>query len=309
VHGNEYSPSIRRYVPDLINEILGIAHAAGVAEDIVLGMNLMDEEWALRRRGDSTFFGEHCTSLGQRATAELPTLIAQNMDLARWLDGVQVVLDLASVEDGAMPAQPAALVPSVAGMIGLGSLNEHGLGVAVNGLPHLPTSPFGLPVAFVIRLLARQHDVPSACALLRAIPHATGQHYMLGDRHEIASMECSTAGVDQVVASGPGLAHANHSVANRVPLDHDPSDLHEHLRFSHRRQEHATGCLEQAPFTIDGVKQLLSEPPILRGREDPWGNSLYGVVMACSSEPSLHMSLGEPQVERFATYSVRAVGA
>jgi isopenicillin-N N-acyltransferase-like protein len=137
VDNSGFRRAIDRYVPDLGAEVAGIAAAAGTDERHVLGLNLMDEEWWLREvmRGDRRL--DHCTSVARCAADGEPTLVAQNMDLPAWLDGLQVLLDVSPVGGGSRAA-PRALVPSHAGMIGLNALNEYGVGITVNALPQLP---------------------------------------------------------------------------------------------------------------------------------------------------------------------------
>jgi isopenicillin-N N-acyltransferase-like protein len=193
---------------------VGIAATSGTDECHVLGLNLMDEEWWLREvmRGDRRL--DHCTSMAHWATDGEPTLLAQNMDLPAWLDGHQVLLDVSPIgEDEGSRAAPCALVPSHAGMIGLNALNEYGVGVTVNALPQLPTSADGLPVAFVIRLLATQSDLASVLAVAQRIPHTTGQNYTIGSPVGAVSLECSAAGATRYDPGGRTIAHSNH------PLD------------------------------------------------------------------------------------------
>jgi isopenicillin-N N-acyltransferase-like protein len=133
VDNSGFRRAINRCAPDLAAEVAGIAAASGTDERFVLGLNLMDEEWWLREvmRGDSRL--HHCTSVARCAANGEPTLLAQNMDLPAWMDGLQVLLDVSPVGEAAgSGAAPRALVPSHAGMIGLNSLNEYGIGIAVN---------------------------------------------------------------------------------------------------------------------------------------------------------------------------------
>src|ERR1044071_2647535 len=62
VSDSRYRAAIERHAPDLLDEMAGIARAAAVDERIVFGMNLLDEEWALRGRATGTAAGCHCTS-------------------------------------------------------------------------------------------------------------------------------------------------------------------------------------------------------------------------------------------------------
>jgi isopenicillin-N N-acyltransferase-like protein len=286
-----------RYAPDLAAEVAGIAAAAGADERFVLALNLMDEEWWLRdvMRGDRRL--EHCTSVAHCAANGEPTLLAQNMDLPAWLDGLQVLFDVSPVGDGSSRPAPRALVPSHAGMIGLNALNEYGVGITVNALPQLPTSPDGLPVAFVIRLLASARDRASAINVVERIHHASGQNYTIGGPDGAVSMECSAAGATRYDPGGPAIAHSNHPLApgSVSGVSHgDTGQLLPHERNSVDRLQHAATRLADQPVSVRSLQQLLSEPPVLRGRNGDDGFSFYGIVMECSDVPALWMTAGPP---------------
>jgi isopenicillin-N N-acyltransferase-like protein len=294
VDNSGFRRAIDRYAPDLAAEVAGIAAAAGTDERVVLGLNLMDEEWWLREvmRGDRRL--DHCTSLARCAANGEPTLLAQNMDLPAWLDGLQVLLDVSPVGDGSW----RALVPSHAGMIGLNALNEYGVGIMVNALPQLQTSVTGLPVAFVIRLLASARDLASATAIVERMHHASGQNYTIGSRDGAVSMECSAAGATRYDPGGPTIAHSNHPLAaGSVPVaksDGDARQVLPHERNSVDRLQHTAAWLTEQPVSVPSLRQLLSQPPVLRGRNGDDGFSFYGVVMQCSVSPALWMTPGPP---------------
>jgi isopenicillin-N N-acyltransferase-like protein len=304
VDNTGFRRAINRYAPDLEAEVAGIAAAAGTDERFALGLNLMDEEWWLRSvmRGDERL--DHCTSVARCAADGEPTLLAQNMDLPAWLDGLQVLLDVSLAGVGSSRATPHALVPSHAGMIGLNALNEYGVGITVNALPQLPVSRTGLPVAFVIRLLASAHDLASATAIVEEIQHASGQNYTIGDRDGAVSMECSAAGETRYDPGGPAIAHSNHPlVAGDVSVASekvaDDGLLLPHEQNSIDRLQHAAAWLGDQPCSVRSLQQLLSEPPVLRGRNGDDGFSFYGVVMECSATPALCMTPGTPGEHKF----------
>jgi hypothetical protein len=89
-----FIPAIERHAPDLLDEVHGIAEGADLAYDAVLAAQFMDEEWwyslGLRPRQDGEN-AQHCSGLASLAPGG-GALLAQNMDLARWSDGLQALL-------------------------------------------------------------------------------------------------------------------------------------------------------------------------------------------------------------------------
>ncbi|MFL5297588.1 MAG: C45 family autoproteolytic acyltransferase/hydrolase [Phenylobacterium sp.] len=205
----DFTSAIERHTPDLMREVEGIAAGAQAPLGLLFGLQLLDEEWAhrvrLQRRPAKL---EKCSSIGL-APATGPTWIAQNMDLGTYTDGHQVLLSI-SGDDGAL----AALVFSVAGMIGLMGVNAAGVGVCVNSLPQLPSAPQGLPVAFVLRRLLQARDLTEASELVLSLPHATNQHYLIAGPDGVRSFEASATGVSEFHPPQPSrVLHTNHPLA------------------------------------------------------------------------------------------------
>ena len=142
--------AVERHTPQLLEEVHGIAEAAGFAFERILALNLMDEEWWFTEPGRP----RHACSLVAVAERDgRPPVLAQNMDLPELMDGAQAIVRV----DGA--AGPSVVL-TAAGMIGLTGVNAAGVGVCVNTLPMLHHSSAGLPVAFVMRGVRARRGVP-----------------------------------------------------------------------------------------------------------------------------------------------------
>jgi hypothetical protein len=192
--------AIRRHTPDLLEEVGGIAEAAGIAFDRILALNLMDEEWWFTAPAQPR---HACSLVAAAAQDGRPSVLAQNMDLPELMDGAQAIL---RVDGDAGPS----VVLTAAGMIGLTGVNASGVGVCVNTLPMLRHSGAGLPVAFVMRGVLERESAAAAATFLAGVPHASGQHYALADAAGVAGYECSAAGAVRS-DDGSGLfCHTNH---------------------------------------------------------------------------------------------------
>jgi hypothetical protein len=301
VDNTGFRGAARRHAPELLEELAALARASGIDERLLFAMNLLDEEWWLRREiasAASSDAAAHCSGFGIPPAAGRPAYVGQNMDLPAWMDGLQVLLDLRP-DDG-----PAALVPSWPGMLALDGVNEHGVGVCVNTLAQLPTSRTGLPVAFVIRALLGQPDRTHARALLTQIPHASGQNYVLGDPTGVCDVECSAAGAIEVFSGSRWFAHTNHPLADTHPGDVTPTDNGSQDR-SAPRLAHLTQRLEElddvAPAALGAV---LAEHPLCRGADGDPGFTLYSAIMELRDTPVLHLSAGPPSRYPLVAYPV-----
>ncbi|PZF84742.1 C45 family autoproteolytic acyltransferase/hydolase [Jiangella anatolica] len=270
-----------RLSPDLYGELLAIAAASGQPRDDVLAYNLMDEQWRYDRDADTG-----CSVVATVLDGEGSTLLAQNMDLPAWMDGAQTILRIAAAGDA-----PDQLVLTSAGMIGLFGVNAAGLGCCVNTLTDLPADPDGLPVAVVVRELLRRRDTASAGRYLSSVPHASGQHYALADRHGPRGYECSAAGC----AAGPGgpdLLHTNHALWSATTEAARSTTTHARLR--------ALRAGLPAVRRSGDVRPLLSSPAdglcVRPAPQRPSVTFCSAQFLLTAGPPAVSVALGRPDL-------------
>jgi isopenicillin-N N-acyltransferase-like protein len=281
----QFLPAIEAATPELLEEVRGIAEGASVSFDRILAYNLMDEEWWHSQAGGH----RHACSLVAVARGDgRSALLAQNMDLPEVMDGGQAVLR-SSTPDGLQ-----TVVLTAAGMIGLTGCNSDGLGVCVNTLSMLNHSPDGLPVAFVMRGLLERRSVAGAEAFLRAVPHASGQHYAIGSGDDVAGFECSAGGVVESDGGQSRFWHTNHPLASRDldPADEDPAGTAD----SHGR---LTRLAESGPDIASpkDCEELLADrrAPLCVAPEAEHKWLTFGsIAMELSAPPTVRIAPGPP---------------
>jgi len=298
-----YLHAIESHAPDLLEEIESMARGAELPLELVLAGQLMDEEWEYRRVALGRPRPGKCTSFAIRDQGS--TWIGQNMDLDPFTDGHQLLLTIA-----ATPAEPAALVFTVGGMVALMGVNASGVVVCVNALPDLPGRPEGLPVAFVIRKLLQQSSADAADAWLAGVPHATPQHYLIADPTKICSVEVTMSGFHAAAAAdATRIFHTNHALA----VEADPispayrenslsrlNALVTRLALGEVTAERATAALASR----DDPDHPICRP--LRNSSDPAANttSFTTGAMVCELDPTgtirSWFSAGPPSERGFA---------
>jgi len=271
--------AIERHAPDLLDEVRGIAEGAGLSYDAVLAAQFMDEEWwysaglKQRRSGE---IAHHCSGLASLKPGG-GALLAQNMDLARWTDGLQTLLLIREVAPGL-----DAYVLTMAGMIGLCGVNSAGLGLTVNTLGDLASATDGLPVAFVSRSLLAQSSYDAAARFLGRVRHASGQNYILSDGREIGDFECSTDHASAFLPAGaaPGCVwHTNHALANR---DLAPPSKSEAAERSHRSTRQRMSALDRR----------------LKGRSGPFDQTVAREALGSQDDPESPISVTAENADR-----------
>lgn len=228
VQKTSYSAAIKKWTPDLLDEIKGLAEGAGIDFDTMFAFQLVDEFWvhadalvgqafqpasgAERQTGKPDLHRAlHCSSLGFSKRGKEPACVAQNLDLDTYYDGFQIVLHIkhqgSNIEE---------FVVTCAGCIGSNGMNNRSIGVCSNTLAGLASCQDGLPVACVIRGVLQQRTEADAVAFVERVKHATGQNYMIGGPEHAYSFECSANKVVRYKPAGQDAVvwHSNHPLVN-----------------------------------------------------------------------------------------------
>ena len=305
----KFFDAVKRWTPDLLDEVRGIAEGANQPFERVFYAQLMDEEWVYVRNKKYAMTADagHCS--GFAVQQDDNTIVAQNMDLGQWLDGHQAVVRHID-RDADFDIQ----VLTFAGYLGLCGMNRNGPAVCCNSLLDLNGDPAGLPVAFVFRSLVQSASVADAAKRAREFSHASGQNYVIGGRDGILSLECSA---HQVASFHPPGAvgrvyHANHALANT-----DTSYVDQHVPNG----SIAERCRSpSSPARLQSVAKRIgnAERPIdvayametLKAKDDPTapvcrdgnnaredaqiGFTFGSIICEISDAPAMHVAPGPP---------------
>jgi len=293
-----FIPIIENFTPTLLEEVRGIAEGAGQSFEVMLAYQLIDEEWWYRSsvtRSKRTGV-EACSAVGV-LKGDGTAIVAQNMDLPSYYDGTQVVLKIKTERD------LEKLVFTPAGIIATTGVNERGVAVCVNTLAQLRHRPNGLPVAFVVRGILAQEVVEDAVSFLRAVPHASGQNYLVGSARSIRDFECSAGQVREVPLADRQVRHTNHPLVND---DIDPEVEAEVERVSTTR-----GRLGRLDRDLAGLGEGVSAADVQRTLSDrevpvcvprgPEWMTLGSVVMELGEEAVVHVAPGPPAETAYTT--------
>ncbi len=276
---------VNALTPDLYAEIEGIAAGSGQSFARIAAYNLMDEQWWYNASPSAPPPG--CSLVA--FPVQGGHLLAQNMDLPEHMNGSQVVLRLGG------PDLPETLMLSGAGMIGLTGMNAAGLAVGVNTLLMLRHSVKGLPVAFVLRHVIASRTKEEANRRLRALPHASGQHYALLTQDGIDWVECSASGCVEGDARDV-LLHTNHPLVS-TDVDATAQQRLDAAGFSHS----STDRLEWLHNNVSqmkskaGAQALFDNPhaPICMRASTHRGSATFATVLyEITHDPSVCMRAG-----------------
>lgn len=180
-----YIPSIKKWTPELFDEVKGISKGSGIHFNTIFAFQLVDEIWTNARL---IKMPHHCTSLGVNNFIKDggTNWNAQTIDIPTYYHKFPVLLDIKDKNSNSRK-----LVTTFAGYIGINGLNEN-ISVTENSLTNLKSALNGLPVAFVSRGVLERKTFDDAVSYIKTIKHASGQNYIIVSKSNIISLECAT---------------------------------------------------------------------------------------------------------------------
>ena len=309
-----YEATLARAAPQILEEVTGIAEGSGADYRRLLAFQHVNEEFEhapLFAARAPAAPGEACSTIAALPLGERPTLIAQNLDLAQFLDGFQVLLrGPCDRSDGEIMAL------SVPGMISLMGMNSHGFTVCDNTLTQLRTDPGGMPIFALYRMLLESRSLEEALALIEVTPHAVGLNWVMGDPDGAAMVERSAGEGVRYGPSDPNRPayHTNHPLvcddwqpqpaAGRLRA---PPGRSTYLRLAALHQRLQTAGVE---ITVEGLADILAsrddaDYPVSRGGGRNLEDQQIGFTLACNifelrrGSPRWNLAAGPPHVSAF----------
>jgi len=206
-----YEATTQRLAPHVLEEVRGIAEGANAPYRDLLAFQHVNEEFELAPLfGRRESIGEACSTIALAPSADRAALVAQNLDLAQYLDGFQVLFRVpCDRSDGEI------LALSVPGMVSLNGMNSHSFAVCDNTLNQLRPNPDGLPIYALYRTLLECTSVGEARDIVAMTPHAVGLNWVMGDPDGVVMIERSGDQSRDYFPNGgtaPAI-HTNHPLA------------------------------------------------------------------------------------------------
>ena len=292
----DFKPAISRWTPGLLDEVRGIADAAGVDFDTMYAYQLIDELWAI----GPDVMPAKCTTVAAGKRNGKPAYVAQTLDIPEFYHGYQTVLRVRDEKDDL-----ETLVFTIPGVVAANGLNSRSVGVCVNAVTQLAYSTKGLPVDFVIRGILRQKTYEQAVDFLQRVQPAAPQTYVIGGPNETAVFERSAGKMSPFVPfEGAEFSyHTNHPMVNddynpRFPEMLKAKDLTlESYRARCQRFKFLGGLLKDNSAAID----LDSLQALFKDRASGINNATtYGcTIMVLGEDPELYVSPGRPDLAMF----------
>lgn len=292
-----YMASVQADVPDLYEEMQGVAEGAGVDTNELFVYQSFDEFFVFLLHSGTLDVGTtgHCTTAGVYGRADKPNYVGHNNDIPIYHEEVVTVLHIKYPDSDLEILQSA-----FAGQIGQNGVNNRGVGVGINTLANLPGGD-GLPVSFNVRRILESANVDEAVAYLKGARFAQAMNYMIGDRERVVSVETwedQTQVLD--VYDGDYAVHTNHALAEDTPKTFEMTAEMGGGSFGFTMERLALGTellsSDTAGVTLELFQRVFNTRPILVYPGKPTGRTLMNMVAAIPKEgsPALYLTPDSP---------------
>ncbi len=291
-----YQKAIKKWTPELWEELKGISKGSGIDFNTMFAFQLVDEIWVLGRDIQE----EKCTTVGVNKTDNNPAIIGQNLDIPTFYHGFQTLLRVKDPQRGL-----ETLLFTFPGFIAANGINNHSVAVVVNAVQQLAHSRDGLPVAFVIRGILLQKTYDDAVKFINTVKHGAPQNYLIGCTKDIGSFECATTKVSPFVPfeNARFTYHTNHPLKN---MNFNPLFLKnleskgislEEYEFPCPRFQALQTLLKDntVRINVDMLKDIFSNRKTIINNRSTFGCT----IMVLGKIPELHISPGRPDTEPF----------
>lgn len=290
-------PAHRAYSPDLYDEMLAMAEAAGItaAEAVIVG-GFTDFVDAVRVLASEAPDEDDCTAVLVPPSRGGP-FFAQTWDMHDTATAHVVMLDVRP------DVGPGSLVFSTAGCVGQIGMNDSGICVGINNLA-AADGRVGVTWPFVVREVLRQTSIDDALESLRRADLAGGHNYQLLDAAGRGfNVEAMPTHLAVTPLEGEPLVHTNHCLDAACQAREAPRALS--LQESSRERLETARRAMTGPIDRDRLIELLREPSsICRRSSPPYHVETSGAVIARPDTRELWAVWGIPADHPFERFLV-----
>ncbi|MCB1889142.1 MAG: hypothetical protein KDH20_16155 [Rhodocyclaceae bacterium] len=290
------------YAPDLVAEMTATAEACGLSPaELLITNGFTDFIDLLYRQGGTaaTRSEDDCTAffVPAGASADGHALLGQTWDMHA--GALPYVLMLRGRPTG----QPAFLVFSVAGCVGMIGMNDAGLSITINNLLG-SGGQVGVTWPFVVRKALQQTDIESALACITSARLAGAHNYLLLDRDGQGINVEAMPGFCHVARShAEVLVHSNHCLTADTVARCRPR-LPDSQRSSESRLARAERLLEGGGTTVDALMALTADPDIAVRRSPPLEMETCGAAIMQPATGRMWAVTGMPGERDYVAYRV-----
>lgn len=292
IEGRKYMPFIEEYVPEIADEIKGIAKGAGRGYDEIVALISYYE------------LGEGipslCTCFGVTgdATVNGETLIGQNWDGGKLVPGVMLYVK--------RDTGPNVLTYTDYGFPAGYGLNSEGITVVWNSL-HCEKSQLGVPAYLIVREVLHQKLLSEVIDRLIKIERAESLNFIIADKYgEVYNFEATPDHYDLTYCEKT-IVHANHFVSGKLKIERDlilSEDSNTMIRHNRMTKLISKKCGSIDLETAMSFQKDHANYPKSICRHPPAGSTCSASVIV-PEKREMYVSSGNPCENEYHKYTVQ----
>jgi isopenicillin-N N-acyltransferase like protein len=292
----ESTRCVAEWCPDLLEELQGMAEAAGVSEADLMLLQIRNQLTGDEESG--------CTSLSVAGHGANTPIVAQNWDNDPILDEFTVVLTRRPTN------KPATMMCTQAGLISYLGFSDTGIGACVNTLP-APSRSTGVPHYFILRQMYDAKSLNEAATVLSSAHRAIPVNIMMTTPQGPANLEATIDAVRILTPTNADcVTHTNHCVHS--DFQHINADFTELIQSHPRKKRIDELLLGGDTPDAEQVKNALQDhsghpTSICRHKNPDPQHGFWTTVFSIVIQPALRqmqVSRGTPCNHPFETYTM-----
>ena len=242
----KYLPACEKVVPELLDELKGMAEGSGKTFDDLFALNCFEEilfESAQKKNA--------CTGIAvsQDYTKDGCVYLGHNEDWLRGDLGNQVMIH-ASLE-----GEPEFIALAYGAVLPATGLNSAGIAHSANAQGHADFKEEGVPCMLVARKILSARNIDEAVDIARMPDRASGTNHLIADeKGAMYSIETS-ATQDNIIKNRKYAVHSNHYITHKMEKYNEEEDKDSLRRYGLAR-ELVSKELKQIDYKL--LKTILS---------------------------------------------------
>ncbi|ANQ49890.1 hypothetical protein MY04_2521 [Flammeovirga sp. MY04] len=299
-----YAGYTKDHTPDLYEELKGISDGANVSFEMLFAYQAFDELFVYFALNGFIELQGHCTTVGIVGTADAPNFVTHNNDIPPYFKGLNTLLRIKDPNSDLIILQG-----TFAGVIAQNGVNNKGIAVGINTLGNVTSNSNGLPVAFNVRKILEQSSVKDALAFLETVQCAQPMNYMIGDQHQVVSVEVYGKGKYSIIPlTSNYIVHTNHTQSDETPLAFEMNEESGGGSFANTlgRLTKANNWLHDNAKTINekSLMELKSSDQINVFPGTSSGRTLQSMVVVISKTetPYVYYTADSPSISKYTKF-------
>jgi len=301
---SQYLSDLEQYMPELYDELRGIADGSGITIEDAVILNYLDETGLAvmnfsKENSEASSVNsednERCTAGALFGRNDLPNMLFQNMDFSDAYNGYQALYRI-HYDDKDI------LLYGFVGQFGGIGVNSNGVGVTVNIIGDgNGNDGFGIPSTATTRGILQLNSVDEAVEWLRTLPISSAHSLIITDPEKAIGIEATANSIFEMTPQNEKyVVHSNHCL--QTPDRFEIPGINDEDSNTVVRLNLVLNMLEgkEDLTDVDDINKILSTEPVLAIIQEGQGGTVQSVIGVCDAiAPHLYVAKASEKERQF----------